>query len=182
MIEYLGPDKDEKKKKVSHNTLLISLSLIILFIIWTIVMSAIFYPRLKDAYKESDIDALIAKREAANEQLERKVNIALLTKNAIIMEDVITERRGGDIYHDTIEALLHDEIEGKIGIIHPDTRLIGITVSRGICYVDFSRKFLDSKSYNGITATELVNRSLYHFPTIEKVVILIEGERIEKKE
>lgn len=178
MIEYLGPDREEKERRARAYAFLKLVLVIIIFIFWTILMTVLFYPRLQSAYKDSGLEPLFEKSASSSYSSSTSVTIFIATENGLEERTIETRRRGGDIYHDTIEALLSDKVDGKLDLIHPSVKLIGLSTERGICYVDFSRKFLDSKTQNGITASLLVERTLCAFPAIEKVVILVEGKRI----
>ena len=96
----------------------------------------------------------------------------------------MTDKRGSTYLHDTIEALIHDYPvealkDGCISLVSSETKLIGLTVSRGICYVNLSKEFLKSSTYNENNAYEQVEKTLLLDENIEKVVILIEGEVLD---
>ncbi|SCZ78209.1 GerMN domain-containing protein [Acidaminobacter hydrogenoformans] len=63
----------------------------------------------------------------------------------------------------------------------PDgTRLLGVSIADGICTVDFSREFVDN--HPGGSAGEIMTLSsiletLKQFPSIDKVQILVEGQK-----
>ena len=188
-------EEDEKVRETKtprgeirdHHLLRQMLLIAILWIIWAAGISALLFPRLEKAWRESGVPELMAKTRQAEKSVPvtRTVSIALLSQDADKLYTVQTKRRGGDVYHDTIEALLHDYSyeaysEGSIPLIHPATKLIGLTVKDGICYVNFSKEFLDSRTFEGRTARDLVEKTLLAFERIEKVVILVEGIEIEK--
>lgn len=60
------------------------------------------------------------------------------------------------------------------------TRLLGISIANGLCTVDFSKEFIDNHS--GGSAGEIMTLSsivetLKQFPSIDKVQILVEGQK-----
>lgn len=60
------------------------------------------------------------------------------------------------------------------------TRLLGISISNGLCTVDFSEEFVDN--HPGGSAGEIMTltsilKTLQEFPSIEKVQILVEGQK-----
>lgn len=72
------------------------------------------------------------------------------------------------------------QTEGLKATIPEGTRLLGITIANGICTVDFSREFVDN--HPGGSAGELMTltsiiKTLQEFPTIDKVQILVEGQK-----
>ncbi len=181
-------EKEKKKREPSDHHLLWQLLLIaILWILWTAGISYLLFPRLQKAWRESGVAELMEKnyRRERTEVLDRTVSVSLLRQNDDRLYTIVTKRRGGDVYHDTMEALLHDYIpsayrEGAISIIDPRTKLIGITVRDGICYVDLSSEFLQSPTYGERSAADLIEKTLLNFEKIEKVVILVEGAEYRK--
>jgi len=89
----------------------------------------------------------------------------------------------GDLYHGTIEALLNGPTkdalaEGAVSCIPADTRLIGLTVSSQIVYVDLSKDFLSSTVWEQAGhdgASTQITRTLKALNGIRDAVILIEG-------
>lgn len=60
------------------------------------------------------------------------------------------------------------------------TRLLGISIANGLCTVDFSKEFVDN--HPGGSAGEIMTltsilKTLQAFPSIEKVQILVEGQK-----
>ncbi|NLZ67493.1 MAG: GerMN domain-containing protein, partial [Spirochaetales bacterium] len=86
-----------------------------------------------------------------------------------------------DKYHDTIEGLLlgpSQEIlaQHAITYIAKETKLLGLTYSKGIVYVDLSKEFNDEdeKAVNQIEGT------LKNFSEVKKVVILKDSSAIKQ--
>ena len=70
--------------------------------------------------------------------------------------------------------------DNLIGPIPPGTRLLNISISNGVCYVDFSREFIDNHS--GGSASELMTlasivNTLTEFDSVKKIQILVEGKK-----
>ncbi|MBR1919526.1 MAG: GerMN domain-containing protein [Spirochaetales bacterium] len=180
-------EKSREGKDKDHHILKQMILIALLWVLWAAGISALLFPRLERAWKESGVAELMAQSRRSNESVpvDRTVSIALLSQDDVKLYTLETRRRGSDVYHDTIEALLNDYAydsysEGSVSLIAPETKLIGLTVKSGICYVDFSREFLDSREFEGVTASDLVERTLLNFEKISKVVILVEGQEIKK--
>lgn len=103
-------------------------------------------------------------------------------------EKVHAERRSiliddAKIAQGAIQALIQGPVdENLFDSIPKGTRLLGISISNGICYVDFSRELIDN--HPGGSAGELMTLSsivntLTEFNSIEKVQILVEGKKGE---
>jgi len=60
------------------------------------------------------------------------------------------------------------------------TRLLGISIANGLCTVDFSKEFVDNHpggSAGEIMTLSSILKTLQEFPSIEKVQILVEGQK-----
>ena len=66
-----------------------------------------------------------------------------------------------------------------MNLVDRDTKLIGLTCSRGICYVDLSRDILDSPALGEYTAFDQIADTLMLDDDVDKVVFLVEGERLD---
>ncbi len=66
------------------------------------------------------------------------------------------------------------------GTIHPDTQVLKISVSNGVCYVNFSKEFLvrEKKVKDEVALYSVVN-SLMDLKTINSVQIQVEGEPLK---
>lgn len=92
-------------------------------------------------------------------------------------------------YHAAIEALLAGpSVEalrlGAISYIPPDTRLIGLTVSYEIAYINLSEAFLtptigEPEGYTWRTAQ--IMQTLVRYPGIRDVIILVEGKILQQE-
>ena len=157
---------------------------IFLLLIWCVSLSIIFFPRVKNAVIDSGVLQLIANMEDEEITPQRGIKAIYFSQDGIETFSFVTDKRGSTYIHDTIEALIHDYAEpalkqGCISLVSSDTKLIGLTVSRGICYVNLSKDFLKSPTYNGHDAYEQVEKTLLLDENIEKVVILVEGEVLD---
>ena len=157
---------------------------IFLLLIWCVSLSIIFFPRVKNAVIDSGVLQLIANMEDEEITPQRGIKAIYFSQDGIETFSFVTDKRGSTYLHDTIEALIHDYPEpalkqGCISLVSSDTKLIGLTVSRGICYVNLSKDFLKSTTYNGHDAYEQVEKTLLLDENIEKVVILVEGEVLD---
>lgn len=104
---------------------------------------------------------------------DRNADKLHLQTRTITIEDAQTARGA-------VEALIAGP-EGNVlmASIPSGTRLLGIRVSNGTCYVDFSREFIDNHS--GGSAGELMTlgsivNTLTEFTSIQRVQILVEGK------
>ena len=91
-------------------------------------------------------------------------------------------RLGGSPYHDTFEALMAGptlEIlkKGAVSYIHPKTKLIGLSVSNRILYVDVSKDYILSKDQD--KAYEQLKATAVRHTQIKDLVLLVEGSPIE---
>jgi len=155
--------------------------LLLLWVAWATVLLVIFSPSIKDAIKESGVEELLESRvESTASAAQREVSASLMTEEGFKKFEFLTSRRGSDIYHDTVEALISDRLDeqskdGAFSLVSPKTKLLGLTVSEGMCYVDLSPDFLLSKSYGEYTAEDEIRESLLLYEPIEEVKILING-------
>lgn len=90
-------------------------------------------------------------------------------------------------YHQTVEALLKgpsvDALAlGSISCIPASTRLIGLTVSQQIAYIDFTREFTNETVWGQSgkdAAIEQIRRTMRSFTGIRDIVILVEGNPVQ---
>jgi len=83
----------------------------------------------------------------------------------------------------TVQELIKGpEGKGLSGTIPEGTKLLDINIENGLCTVDLSKEFRDNhwggSSGEILTVYSLVN-TLTQFPTVEKVEILVEGQKID---
>lgn len=175
-IQKEGLDVEEEEE---HGHLFIYL--MIIWVVWSALLSIFFLPRVIGAVEESGVEELI--HEAAAESAAsayREVSVPYLLGAEFVFYQFESGRRGGDKYHDTIEALLEERCEealqdGAISLIPRGTTLIGLTTKDGICYVDLSAGILSGSTVNGKSAADEIRTALLGFDEIEKVVIMAEG-------
>lgn len=153
-------------------------------IIWCVGLSIFFYPKVKSAVIESGVLELIADMNEEELIPQRGIKAIYFSQAGSEVYSFVTDKRGSTYLHDTIEALIHDYPvealkDGCISLVSSETKLIGLTVSRGICYVNLSKEFLKSSTYNENNAYEQVEKTLLLDENIEKVVILVEGEVLD---
>lgn len=97
-------------------------------------------------------------------------NIIVTYDGSISMEEVVIQQ--------LINGPLEKDKGVKLPTIPTDTKLIKITTKEGICYVDFSDKFLDKlPNITDEVAIYSVVNSLVELPNVNKVQILINGEK-----
>lgn len=100
-------------------------------------------------------------------------------------EKVLPTVRNVPVYNDeTARAAMHALISGPITAelhrsIPVETILLSIDILNGICTVNLSKEFVDNhwggSAGEGLTLASIVN-TLTEFPTIQKVMILVEGK------
>jgi len=168
--ETLKSEPDEKEGKRRP----IMLYLLLLWILWTAALSIYFLPKIKNAILESGVIELIEERSDEGEvhNNQRKIQAAYLNSDDFKVYELTTTRRGSDIYHDTIEALISDYPydalkDGFISLIPSDTELLGLTAYQGVCYVDLSDEILKSSTYKGHTAYEQIEKTLLSYEEID---------------
>lgn len=182
MIEDDDKFKQKENLDVTYErNILRPIIVIFALIIWTLALSLIFYPKVKSAVLDSGVLQLISNMKDEEIVPQRGIKAIYFSQDGLKTFSYVTDKRGSTYLHDTIEALIHDYPEealkeGCISLVSSDTKLIGLTVSRGICYVDLSKDFLKSSTYNNYNAYEQVEKTLLLDENIEKVVILVEGE------
>ena len=113
-----------------------------------------------------------------------KVNLHLYFANAegnLLVE----ENQRNVVYSSNIslEKLVMEKLlegpqtEGVYPTLNPDTKIVGVTVKDGICYVNLSEEFL-SQPYNVTSSVTIysITNSLVELPNINKVQISVNGE------
>jgi hypothetical protein len=94
---------------------------------------------------------------------------------------------GNRIYHETVEALLAGPprealAKGAVSFIPVGTKLIGLSISNRIVYVDLSKAFLEQTNWGqpgAEGAIAQIKRTLRRFDGVRDIVILIEGSPLE---
>lgn len=172
----------------------------ILWVLFTIVLTALLLPKVITSIKESGVLELIAEHKR-NTQTDSSVSSDLRTvypyfvqpggaEGAFAYQEypVKQPRTGQGIYHDTVEALLAGPppealAQGAITCIAQGTVLRGLSESTGIIYVDLSGTFTESVGiWPGMglePAVQQLRRSLLALDGIRDVVIMLDGEVTE---
>ncbi len=158
--------------------------ILLIWLLFTVVVAAVGYPRVKAAFQESGVLTLLS----AERQGQAKVATSRSVRCAFILPDGRTalyalqaKRLGGSAYHDTYEALLAGAPrealgEGAVSYIEAKTRLRGVTLSNAILFVDFDSPYLASPQRD--LADAQVKATGLAMSGIKDVVILVEGAPI----
>ncbi|KDR96611.1 Copper amine oxidase N-terminal domain-containing protein [Peptoclostridium litorale DSM 5388] len=107
---------------------------------------------------------------------DKKAEKVHMEKRNIFIDDA-------KIAQGAMQTLMRGPIDDNLaGAIPIGTRLLDISISNGVCYVDFSREFIDNHS--GGSASELMTlasivNTLTEFDSVKKVQILVEGKKGE---
>lgn len=161
------------------------LLILLIWLIFTLVVVAVGYPKVQSALADSGVLTLLLDRERgdSNPSSQRAVRTAFtLPDGSTKLYATRTERLGGSAYHDTFEALLAGSpkealADGATSYIEPGTKLRGVTLSNSILYVDFKGPFLASE--NRALAQAQVKATALAMSGIKGVVILVDGKPIE---
>ncbi len=161
--------------------------LLILFIwlLFTVAVAAVGYPKVKAAFEESGVLSLLASERQGQTSgaSTRQVRCAFILPNGKGAIYVLqADRLGGSAYHDTFEALLAGAprealADGAISYIDARTRLRGVTLSASILFVDFDSHYLASTRRD--LADEQVRATALAMSSVKGVVILVDGSPIE---
>lgn len=172
-----------------HFSILVIAYLVVIAVgILTVVIAL---PDISSSIQESGMLELIQQRLNAPTTEPTKqygtVVFALPTSEGISYREILISITGSKPYHETIEHLLSGPnyqalTLGSISYIPKGTRLLGLTVSQRVAYVDLSKEFLsgavtESKEFD--IAKEQINRTLRSFSSIRDTVILVEGEKLQ---
>lgn len=161
-----------------------ALLIVIIWLLFTLSVGVLGYPRVKAAFADSGVGALLSKRGEAQgpTTATRAVRVAfVLPDGKMRIYPIRFERLGGSLYHDTFEALLAGSplsalSDGAVSYIDAKTRLRGVTVSNAILFVDFSAHYLASTQRD--LADEQVKATALAQSGIKAVVILVDGSPI----
>lgn len=171
------------KTKRSKGALLIFLT----WILFTLGVFAIGYPKVRQAVVESGVLELIQQSSHTETPSlkNREVQIAYISASGESnLFTIQTERRGGSRYHDTFEALFAGPTSeilnaGMVSYINPNTSLIGLTISDNILFVDVSKAYLQSRDLQ--KAEKQLKATALAFDQIKDLVILVEGEPLPQE-
>ena len=161
------------------------LLILVLWASFTLIVFIIGYPRVKNAIETSGVLTVLQQNTNTTSSIRntRSVQVFFMTLDGKpTVFTVVQPRLGGSSYHDTFEALLSGADEqilkqGAVSYIHPNTKLLGLTVSNRILYLNVSKEYLLSKdkekAYAQLKATAVR-------PTqIKDLVLLVEGKVIK---
>lgn len=157
--------------------------IILAWVLWTSIFLIIFTPKIKTSVQQSGVLTLLENSDTTKTASSQKrvVSISFVDQDGFKLFSQEIDKGSATKYHDAIEALLKgptEEIlkEKAVTYINKDTSLIGLTYSRGICYVDLSKEFNEQDQ----KAVEQIELTLKAFSEIESVVILKEGQPTQK--
>jgi len=116
----------------------------------------------------------------------KTVVFAIPQGSSFTYQETFVRVKGTLPYHETVEALLAGPtIEalavGGISCIPKGTRLIGLTVSQRVAYIDLSKDFLQETVWGSEgfdAAKNQLLRTMRSFDGIRDIVILVEGARL----
>lgn len=155
------------------------------WLIFSLGLLAVFAPKVRSAYERSGVREMLANRSTETvARSRREVTVTFIDSKLRSREYVQWQKKlGGDVYHDTLEALLsgptmENVCSGGATFISPSTKLIGCTLESRVFFADFSKEFLDSRNIE--LATREITDTLKRFPNVDKVVVLVEGEPLDQ--
>lgn len=164
-------------------------------ILFTAVLLLVTFPKIKSSIKESSIQSLIqnhlSSKELQSSALKRTIFYPVPTnggKNFNFVPYQITLNSLSLSNHQLIEKVIITPIDealkgGVISIFPKGTKLIGLTLSNQIAFVDFSKEFTNKNIWDEDLSLRvaLIRKNLINQTTIRDVVILIEGEIFDKR-
>lgn len=149
--------------------------------LFSLIVVVFSFPIIKESIHKSGVLALLQDMETVHSNREmRTVDVCFSTySSGYQLFPQQQMRLGGSVYHDTFESLLAGPDQqalskGAVSYIHPETRLIGITLSNGILYVDVTKEFLQSPYQD--KAKEQLRKTATSFSRIKDMILLIENE------
>lgn len=157
---------------------------LIIFVVWilfTATVLAIGLPIVHQSIQKSGVLNLLGTATERPKSQTQSVSVWFFTADRTLRAfRQRQQRKGGSTYHDTFESLLGGPDlqalkEGAVSWIQKGSRLIGLTLSNKVLYVDLSKEFLQSPDLDG--AYEQLRRTATGFPQVKDMVLLIEGER-----
>lgn len=165
--------------------------LALLIISLTLVVIAL--PRMRQAFEQSGMIELVREHLHSQESGARKG-----IQTSIIFPIPLTEAgtfryasyeepsSGSQVRHERVELLLEGPgapalRDGAVTFIPKGTRLIGLTVSNQIAFVDLTKNFLADNSWDPDRKLRVLQLKLTvtQEPGIRDVVILVEGKPLE---
>ncbi len=178
---------NESSRKMPHRLLLwLWLSVIVI----SVILIAVSLPRMKQAFIESGMGELISSyrdSQGSTDSMSRTISLVFPVPTAdpetYRYQVFETPFQGTLSRHARIEALLRGPDgaalrEGAITFIPSDTRLIGLSVSNRIAFVDLTKEFLGKMSLDpelDRRRTQL-KRTILSDGSLRDVVILVDGK------
>lgn len=116
--------------------------------------------KLKLYFANEEGDKLIE----TNRTLEYSTNVSNVSMEKLVVEQLI----GGP----------SKKVQGKVyPTINPDTKIIGVTVKDGTCYVNFNENFLiQTNNVSSEAAIYSIANSLVELPNVSRVQIAVNGD------
>ncbi len=156
----------------------------LLWLIWFVAMAVtviIARPVILRSIAQSGVpEAIESQTEKQVATGYRAVQAAFVTLRGDIQLFPITQKRmGGDVYHDTLEALLAGPdqaaiAEGAVTYIASGTNLIGCSLSNRVLFINLSKTFLASTEIQ--RAFTQVETTALAVGGVKTIVLLVEGE------
>ena len=163
----------------------------IIILIFSFVMVLVSLPRMREAFARSGMVELVrehreAQKRSGTQQVGRVVfPIPTAREGSVTFKSYEVPIKGSLPRHERVERLLegppaHALREGAITTIPRGTKLIGITVSSRIVFVDLSKEFVEEHDWDRDHSLrkEQLKRTLMQESGIRDVVILVEGARL----
>ena len=173
------------KAMTNHpKALLRALIIFLLLILYTTIIGIVSFPTVKRAFHESGVLQLIrSPKEQTQASLSKRMVSVVFAPlgTSFAVYTVEQPRLGSSASHDTFEALLSGVPltalkDGAITYIASGTKLLGLTRSSNIIYLNLSKEFLASSEM------ELAYRQLKETASLlgaKDIVVLIEGAQVE---
>ena len=186
--EIMGRDENNQHQ----NWILLAWIVVILAAVLAVLIA---FPFMHRAYQESQVGKLIqqyraSQHDRSSETVQATVYFLVPDRQAQPKLKPFSAAVSSPSYHAAIEALLQGPPaealrEGAISGIPPDTRLLGLTVSYQIAYVDVSPEFANPTVWDpdGHTwKTAQITETLVAYPGIRDVIILVDGKILRQPE
>lgn len=169
------------------------LTLLICWGIWfvvSIVLIIFAIPHIKQAIKDSGAAQLLASHQSgiptSTSSDYRTVLCSFIlpdAKGSYTQKQfpVIIRHTGTSTYHTAVEAVLSGPSvealeQGAVTMIPKHTRLIGLTVSNAVAFVDLSKEFLSAETELSLSLAETqIIRTLTQYDGVKDAVILVAG-------
>lgn len=184
MVYAVGVNRSEKSY-LHHLPLFIFMFVLIV----SILITAFSYPRIVQSIQESNVVELI---RLAKERGESPVGVTKVSlfyprfhdqSQSVEYVEILTQIDGRFTNHLLLEHLLKGPPrsalkEGVLSTIDPRTKLIGLSVSQQVAFVDLSEEFLKAHPLDkdkNIAITQ-IKKSLQKQKEIKDVILLVEGK------